>query len=173
MKSDILTHIYSVSMRARSIRLLLVAGTIILLDQFSKMIILQQVPLFHIIPVIPGFFNITHIHNPGGAFGFMAGQGPEVRTFLFQAMSILAAIFIVIFYYRTPAEYPYLSFGLLLILGGAIGNMIDRFRFGEVVDFLDFYVKSYHWPAFNVADSGITVGMVILVLHLLFNKMPD
>ncbi len=173
MNADILTQVFGASARIKTIRLLMVVGAIILLDQFSKMIILQQVPLFHMIPVIPGFFNITHIHNPGGAFGFMAGQGPEVRTFLFQAMSILAAVFIAVFYYRTPSEYRWLSFGLLLILGGAIGNMIDRFRFGEVVDFLDFYIKGYHWPAFNVADSGITVGMVILVLHLLFNKMPD
>jgi len=158
---------------AKVVKLLMVSGSVIVLDQISKMIILRLLPLYETIPVIPGFFNITHIHNPGGAFGFMAGQGPEVRSLLFLAMSSLAAVTIVYFYLRTPAAYSWLSTALLLIFGGAIGNMIDRFRFGEVVDFLDFYAGGYHWPAFNVADSGITVGMTILVVHLLFNKMPE
>jgi signal peptidase II len=158
---------------AKVVKLMMVSGTIILADQISKMIILRSIPLYETIPVIPGFFNMTHIHNPGGAFGFMAGQGPEVRSLLFLAMSSLAAVVIVFFYLRTPAAYSWLSTALLLIFGGAIGNMIDRFRFGEVVDFLDFYAGGYHWPAFNVADSGITVGMAILVYHLLFDKMPE
>jgi signal peptidase II len=158
---------------AKIIKLLMVSGILIVLDQISKMVILRSMPLYETIPVIPGFFSITHIHNPGGAFGFMAGQGPEVRSLLFLAMSTLAAVVIVFFYLRTPAAYSWLSTALLLIFGGAVGNMIDRFRFGEVVDFLDFYAGGYHWPAFNVADSGITVGMAILVFHLLFDKMPE
>ena len=165
---------YSRSMAiAKVVKLLMVSGSVIVLDQISKMIILRSMPLYETIPVIPGFFNITHIHNPGGAFGFMAGQGPEVRSLLFLAMSSLAAVVIVFFYLRTPAAFSWLSTALLLIFGGAIGNMIDRFRFREVVDFLDFYAGGYHWPAFNMADSGITVGMAILVYHLLFDKMPE
>jgi signal peptidase II len=165
---------YSRSMAiGKVIKLLMVSGTLIVLDQLSKMAILRSMPLYETIPVIPGFFNITHIHNPGGAFGFMASQGPEVRSFLFLAMSTLAAVVILFFYLRTPAAYSWLSTALLMIFGGAIGNMIDRYRFGEVVDFLDFYVGSYHWPAFNVADSAISVGMAILVAHLLFNKLPE
>jgi signal peptidase II len=158
---------------AKIAKLLMASGSLIVLDQISKMVILRWIPMFEIVPVIPGFFNITHIHNPGGAFGFMAGQGPEIRSFLFLTMSSLAAVIIFYFYLRTPAGYPWLSTALLLIFGGAVGNMIDRFRFGEVVDFLDFYAGGYHWPAFNVADSGITVGMAILVYHLLFDKMPE
>jgi signal peptidase II len=158
---------------AKIIKLLMVSGCVIVLDQISKMIILRWMPMFEIIPVIPGFFNITHIHNPGGAFGFMADQGPHIRSFIFLAMSSLAAIVVLYFYFSTPIHYTWLSIALLLIFGGAVGNMIDRFRFGEVVDFLDFYVGGYHWPAFNVADSGITVGMTILVYHLLFDKMPE
>lgn len=165
---------YSRSMAiAKVAKLLIVSGSIIVLDQISKMIILRSMPLYESIPVIPGFFSITHIHNPGGAFGFLAGQGPEVRSLLFLALSSLAAVAVVLFYVRTPASYSWLSTALLLIFGGAIGNMIDRVRFGEVVDFLDFYAGSYHWPVFNVADSGITVGMAILVYHLLFDKMPE
>ena len=158
---------------AKLVKLLMVSGSIIVLDQISKMIVLRSMPLYETIPIIPGFFNLTHIHNPGGAFGFMASQGPEVRSFLFLAMSSLAAVAIVFFYVRTPAAYSWLSTALLLIFGGAIGNMIDRVRFGEVVDFLDFYAHGYHWPAFNVADSGITVGMAILVYHLLLDKIPE
>jgi len=158
---------------AKLAKLLMVSGSLIVLDQISKAIILRSMPMFEIFPVIPGFFNITHIHNPGGAFGFMASQSLEVRSFLFLTMSFLAAMIIVYFYLRTPAGYSWLSTAFLLIFGGAIGNMIDRFRFREVVDFLDFYAGSYHWPAFNVADSGITVGMAILVYHLLFDKMPE
>jgi len=165
---------YSRSMAiAKMTKLLTVSGALIVLDQISKLIILRWVPMFEIFPVIPGFFNITHIRNPGGAFGFMAAQGQEVRILLFMAMSSLAAGVIVFFYLRTPAAYSWLSMALLLVFGGAVGNMIDRFRFGEVVDFLDFYAGGYHFPAFNVADSGITVGMAILVYHLLFDKMPE
>ncbi len=165
---------YSRSMAiGKVVKLLMVSGTLIVLDQLSKMAILRTMPLYETIPVIPGFFNITHIHNPGGAFGFMASQGPEVRSFLFLAMSTLAAVVILFFYLRTPAAYSWLSTALLMIFGGAIGNMIDRYRFGEVVDFLDFYAGGYHWPAFNVADSAISVGMAILVAHLLFNNLPE
>ena len=165
---------YSRSMvYSKVVKLLMVSGSLIVLDQISKLIILRFMPMFEIFPVIPGFFNITHIHNPGGAFGFMAGQGPGVRSLLFLAMSSLAAVVIVFFYFRTPAVYSWLSTALLLIFGGAIGNMIDRFRFREVVDFLDFYAGGYHWPAFNVADSGITVGMAVLVVYLIFNKIPE
>jgi len=173
MKFNILPGFSRSIATAKVIKLLMVSGIVIVLDQISKMIILRSMLLYETIPVIPGFFNITHIHNPGGAFGFMASQGPEVRGILFLAMSSLAAVVLVFFYLRTPAAYSWLSTALLMIFGGAIGNMIDRFRLGEVVDFLDFYAGGYHWPAFNVADSGITVGMSILVYHLLFDKMPE
>ena len=92
---------------AKVIKLLMVSGIVIVLDQISKMIILRSMPLYETIPVIPGFFNITHIHNPGGAFGFMASQGPEVRGILFLAMSSLAAVVLVFFYLRTPAAYSW------------------------------------------------------------------
>lgn len=173
MKLNILPGFSRPLAYAKAVRLLMISGSLILLDQVTKMIILRSVPMFEILPVIPGFFNITHIHNPGGAFGFMANQSLEVRSLLFLVMSSLAALIILYFYLRTPASYSWLNTALLLIFGGAVGNMIDRIRFREVVDFLDFYVGSAHWPAFNVADSGITIGMTILVIHLLFDKMPE
>lgn len=154
-------------------KLLMVSGLVVLLDQISKFVIVSHLPMYQSITVIPGLFNITHIHNPGGAFGFMASQSETVRTILFIVVSILAVGFIFYFYANTPSSHPWLANGLALIFGGAIGNLIDRARLGKVIDFLDFYIRQWHWPAFNVADSAITVGMGIFIFHLLFNKMPD
>ena len=161
------------SKKDKYIRLAVIAGLVIVLDQITKLIILSTMPLHQSIPVIPGLFSITHIHNPGGAFGFFADQHPLIRKTVFLFLSSGAAVFVLWFYHQTPRTFPWLAFGLCLIFGGAIGNLIDRFRFGKVVDFLDFYIGNYHWPAFNVADSAISVGVGIFVIHLLFNKMPD
>jgi signal peptidase II len=160
--------------KAKYLRLAVVAAVVVLLDQLTKAIILAQVPLYETIPVIPGFFNITHIQNPGGAFGFFAGGAVWLRKLIFLALSSVAAVFVLYLYHQTPLRHRWLSFGLALIFGGAIGNLIDRIRFDvKVVDFLDFYIGRYHWPSFNVADSAITVGVTIFAIHILFNKMPE
>jgi signal peptidase II len=150
-----------------------ISGTVILLDQITKAAVAKWMPVHGSIPVISGFFDITHIYNPGGAFGFLAGQGDNVRKFFFLFVSSLAVLLILYFYHKTPRSHRWLSFGLALILGGAIGNLMDRFRFGKVLDYLDFYIGELHWPAFNLADSAITVGIFILAWHLLFDKMPN
>ena len=152
---------------------ILVSGLVIVLDQITKAVILATLPLMDAIPVIAGFFSIVHVRNPGGAFGFMAGQGPMVRSILFLVISGLAAGVIIWLYRRTPASFRLLRIALSLIFGGAIGNIIDRIRFGEVVDFLDVYIGDLHWPAFNIADSAITIGMTIMIYHVLFKKMPE
>ena len=154
-------------------RLAIVAGLVLLLDQLSKSVIIQYVPLYHQIQVIPGIFNITHILNPGGAFGFLANSSYLLRYALFIGATILAIGLIIYFYRSVPPTHPWLATALALICGEAIGNLIDRLRWGKVVDFLDFYLQQWHWPAFNVADSAISVGMVIFVYHLVFNKMPQ
>lgn len=153
-------------------KLAVISGLIVIVDQITKILILKNLPIYHSITIIPGFFNITHIHNPGGAFGFMAHQDSSLRNLLFLLLSSLAICFIIYFYKNTSRTHPLLASGFALILGGAIGNLIDRIRFGKVVDFLDFYVRTYHWPAFNVADSAITVGVTIFIFHLLFKKIP-
>lgn len=153
-------------------KLAVISGLVAILDQITKVIILKNISLHHSVTVIPQFFNITHIHNPGGAFGFMASQNSSVRNLLFLFLSSLAVCFIFYFYKNTPRTHPLLATGIALIFGGAIGNLIDRIRFGKVVDFLDFYIGTYHWPAFNVADSAITVGIIIFIFHILFKKMP-
>lgn len=155
------------------LRLFLVSGSVVLADQVTKWMIKASLSLYQQIVVIKHFFNITYILNPGGAFGFFANQSPEIRKFIFLFLSSVVALFILWFYRQCAREYLFLSVGLALIFGGAVGNLIDRFRFGKVIDFLDFYVGSYHWPAFNIADSAISIGMGILIYHIVFNKIPD
>jgi signal peptidase II len=154
-------------------KLLVIGGIIVLLDQFTKELILRYLPFNRTIPVIKGFFNITHIHNPGGAFGLMSNLSPTMRTIIFLFISSLAVGIIFYFYKKTPAKYSLLAVAFSLIFGGAIGNLIDRVRFGVVIDFLDFYMGKLHWPAFNIADSAITIGIGIFLYHLLFKKMPE
>ena len=155
------------------IRLGLVSGCVIFVDQITKYIIKINLSLYDNIIVIEKFFNITHILNPGGAFGLLASQSPEIRKFIFLFMSSIVALFVLWFYKKCASNFVFLSYGLALIFGGAVGNLIDRFKYGKVVDFLDFYIGSLHWPAFNVADSAISIGMGILIYHILFNKIPD
>ena len=150
-----------------------IAGSVVVLDQITKLLILKTLPLFHSVAVIPGFFNLTHIRNPGGAFGFMATGSQTIRNLLFIGVSVLAMGLIVTFYRSTPKTHPFLASSLAMIFGGAVGNLIDRLRFGEVVDFLDLYAGAYHWPAFNVADSAITVGITIFIAHVVLGKMPQ
>ncbi|MCM2283921.1 MAG: signal peptidase II [Desulfobacula sp.] len=155
------------------IRLVLVSGSVIIVDQVTKHILKINLALHDHIVVLNNFFNITHVLNPGGAFGFFAGKSPEIRKFIFLFLSSLVALFVLWFYRKCAETHIFLSYGLALIFGGAIGNLIDRFLYGKVVDFLDFYIGSAHWPAFNIADSAISVGMGILIGHILFNKIPD
>lgn len=154
-------------------KLALIAGFVIILDQLTKLIIIKTLPLYDEVVAIPGVFNIVHILNPGGAFGFLAGVDSNLRHLFFIVVSVLALGLVFYFYKTTPVTHRFLSAAFALIFGGAVGNLIDRFRFGQVVDFLDFYVNTWHWPAFNVADSAITVGITIFIFHLLFGKMPD
>jgi len=158
---------------SKYMRLAGVAGLIVIVDQIAKALILKSMPLYHSVPVIPGFFNITHIQNPGGAFGFLANQSSSLRTIVFLLISSLAVGLIFWFYKNTPKTHPWLANAFAMIFGGAIGNLIDRIRFRKVVDFLDIYLGDLHWPAFNIADSAISIGIAIFIFHLLFKKLPE
>jgi signal peptidase II len=155
------------------IRLILASGIVVLVDQTTKKIIMASLALHESIVVIDNFFNITHVLNPGGAFGFFATQSDMVRKLVFLVLSSGVALFILWFYSRVARTHVFLSWGLALIFGGAVGNLIDRFWYGHVVDFLDFYIGTAHWPAFNVADSAISIGMAVLIYHVVFKKMPE
>ena len=161
-------------MKSKAImRLILVSGGVVLADQITKFLITRYLALYDHIVVIEGFFNINHVLNPGGAFGLLATQSPGIRKFVFLFLSSLVALFVVWMYRKVADSHIFLSYGLASIFGGAVGNLIDRFRFGKVVDFLDFYLGTAHWPAFNIADSAISIGMAILIYHVVFNKIPE
>lgn len=154
---------------------ILVAGStlIALIDQVVKLIVRKNLVLHQAIEVIPGFFNVVHIRNTGGAFGLLAGDASAVlRIVLFVGISFIAMGIIAYLYSKVKPDQQGVFAALIMILGGAIGNLIDRIRFGEVVDFLDFYIGTLHWPAFNVADSFITVGITFFCYYLLIKKVP-
>jgi len=153
--------------------LAVISVLIVVVDQVTKMLVVSKISVYTSVAVIPGVFNLTHIYNPGGAFGFLAGETSNLRHIFFLTASVIAMGMIVYLYAKVPTGYRFLSSGLALILGGAVGNVIDRIRLREVIDFLDFHFKGNHWPAFNVADSAITLGILIFIYHLLFNKMPE
>ena len=153
--------------------LLLIVATVVIADQVTKALVVDNLPLYHNLTVIPGLFDIIHIRNPGGAFGLLAGSSPDVRKLVFLFISLMALVLVFWFYIKTPSTHRFLATGFAMIFGGAVGNLIDRIRFGKVVDFLDVYVGRYHWPAFNVADSAISVGIAIFLLHLVLKKMPE
>lgn len=147
--------------RARWWPWLLLAAAVFVADQWTKQWILDHYQHGDA-TVVTSFFNIVRAHNPGAAFSFLAGASGWQRWF-FTAIGVGAAVFIV-WLLRAHAGQRLFSFALTLILGGAIGNVVDRLQHGYVVDFLDFHWAGWHFPAFNIADSGITVGAVLLIL---------
>jgi len=147
-----------------------IAGAIIAADQVTKLAVQQMLLLGHIIPVIPSVFNLTYVLNPGAAFGFLSDVPAAIRNPLFTTISLCAVLFIVYYRARHGGMGIVHSSGLACILGGAVGNFIDRLRLGMVVDFLDFYYGTYHWPAFNVADSAITVGVALMLIDMVFDR---
>lgn len=160
-------------LKNKYVYLMLVTAVVVVADQVSKAVILEYLPLYHSRTIIPGLFDITHIQNPGGAFGFLADSGPAVRKLVFFFVTLMALGLVFWFYNNTPPTHRFLATGFAMIFAGALGNLIDRIRFGKVVDFLDVYIGRYHWPAFNVADSAISVGIGIFLLHLVLKKMPE
>lgn len=149
-----------------------IAAVIVFFDQFTKQLVMESLPVWRSIPVIDGFFNLVHVQNRGAAFGFLNRSDIEWQFWLFAAFT-LVALGLVLYMVRSlkPARLLALSaFGA--ILGGALGNFIDRVRFRHVVDFLDFYVGEMHWPAFNVADIAICYGVAIFALITFFSG-PD
>lgn len=147
-------------MRAR----LALAALVVVLDQASKLAVLRLIEPYQTIPVIPGF-NLTLAFNRGASFSFLADAGGWQR-WLFSAISVAASVVIVVLLRRTAPDDRLNASGLSLVLGGAVGNLIDRLWLGHVVDFFDVYYGTAHWPAFNVADSAITVGAALLILGM-------
>jgi signal peptidase II len=160
------------AVRKKNILFLAVAGAVILLDQLTKAWIIATMRLHEAFPVIDGFFSIVHVRNPGAAFGFLAGASPVFRSVFFLVVTLAAILLILHYLWASRREDLPAVLSLALVLAGAIGNLIDRVRFGAVVDFLDVYVGARHWPAFNIADAAITTGASILVI-ILFTRRKE
>jgi signal peptidase II len=151
---------------------LTVAAIVLLLDQATKWYIRRTIGLYESVAVIDSLFHITYVRNSGGAFGLFAGGNPMLRVPFFLAVSSAAVTLLLFFVRQVEAGHRWLLFALGAILGGALGNLTDRMMSGEVTDFLDFHWHGYYWPAFNVADSCITTGMVILLFYSLLVRDP-
>jgi signal peptidase II len=146
---------------------LALALAVVGLDQASKSLIQHRMEMYQSIPVIDGFFHITYVRNTGGAFGFLHEANAAIRLPFFISVSILAVGALLYFVRQVEARQYLLLAALGAILGGALGNLTDRMRMGTVVDFLDVHYRGWYWPTFNVADSFISTGVVVLLLHSL------
>ena len=150
---------------------LVIAAAIIVLDAWTKALVSARIDLHEAIPLIPNFLQLVHVRNTGAAFGIGANSDSQIVPLLLNAGAIGVFCVVVIYAFRAAITDVVLQTGLHLILGGAIGNLIDRFRLGYVVDFVDVYVKSHHWPAFNVADAAICIGITLLFFDM--RKKPE
>jgi signal peptidase II len=146
----------------------LIIALVVALDQLTKLLVVKSFRLHEVVPVVPGLFNLTHVRNPGAAFGILAGASGYWRIAFFIAVSCIALGVLAVLVRKTAERLPLAAYAL--VGGGAVGNLIDRVRFGEVVDFIEWYYRSYHWPTFNIADSAITVGVGLLAIDMLFPR---
>ncbi len=145
----------------------LAAAVLTVADQYSKVWIVRHFMLFESRTVSESFFNIVHVRNTGVAFGLLSNLNPAWVNPLLIVTTVLAVAAVLGYIHYLPGRGP-APCGLGLILGGAIGNLIDRARLGYVVDFLDLHWRHHHWPAFNIADIGISVGLILLIVDMLF-----
>ncbi len=144
------------------------SALIIILDQISKLLALHFITFNQPIIITP-FFNLVLAHNPGAAFSFLAQQGGW-QGWLFGIIAILVSIFLIRWLYKLPGKQTWLAVAIALIIGGALGNLGDRIIHGYVIDFLDFHIGNWHWPAFNLADSAISIGAMMLVIDMFWRK---
>jgi len=147
-----------------------IIGIVVFLDQLTKFLILSYFPIHAAKEIIPGLFNLVHARNTGAAFSILAEANSSGRQAFFIAVTLFVLGFLLFGYRKLRRDDTWTRVSYSLISGGAVGNLIDRLRFGEVVDFLDFYLGTHHWPAFNVADSAITTGALMLLLSLIRGK---
>lgn len=134
---------------------------VLVLDQITKLAVAANMQLYQSIQVLP-FFNLTYVHNTGAAFSFLSEAGGWQRWF-FAVLAFVISVVIAVWLARLKRHETLLAVSLALVLGGAVGNLIDRLAYGYVIDFLDVYYRDWHWPAFNIADSAITIGVALML----------
>jgi signal peptidase II len=150
-----------------------IMAALVALDQFTKWLVVRSLELHDYRPLVEGCLSLSHVRNYGAAFGILADANLPYQAALFSGLSLAALIAIAVYAFRLPAEARLPQLALSLILGGAIGNLIDRLRLGYVVDFVHVYWKNHQWPDFNVADSAITVGVSLLILDILRSPQAE
>lgn len=155
--------------QANALTWLFLSAVVIVADQITKLLVLERFMLHESLPLLPGFLDLTLAFNEGAAFSFLSDAGGWQRWF-FTVLAVVVSTVLLVWLKRTPRNDWKTALPLSLVLGGAIGNVIDRIRFGHVVDFIDVYYKDWHFPAFNVADSAISVGAVLLILFGLLSS---
>jgi len=153
------------------VKYLAVSLLILVADSATKWLVSTRIGLNDAVPLVPDLFQLVHVRNTGAAFGIGANTESHFVPMLLNGGAIVVFVVVVVYALRTAVTDRMLQVALHLILGGAIGNLVDRFRFGYVVDFLDFYVRDHHWPAFNIADSAICIGIGLLFLDM--KKHPE
>jgi signal peptidase II len=141
-------------------------------DRLTKLWITGALDHGEAIHVVPGFFSIVHVRNPGAAFGLLAGAGSPWREIALVSVSTAAVLGFAWMLHRMPRHAVAERAATAAVIGGALGNLYDRVKYGEVVDFVDVYVGAWHWPAFNVADSAITIGIAVLILKAFRSEEP-
>src|SRR3989338_243048 len=155
-------------MNLKKLNWLFISAFVLVLDQWTKVLALEHLDWHIAHPILP-FLNFTLAYNTGAAFNFL-GDASGWQRWLFIGIACLVAVIALIWLLRSRKNERALPFALALIIGGAVGNVLDRIRLGYVVDFVDVYVKTWHWPTFNVADSSICIGVLILLLLMLFKS---
>lgn len=151
----------------RHMPLLATAAAVVVLDQLTKALVVRTLALHEYVPVVDGLLSISHVRNRGAAFGIFSDWNLPYQPALLAALSLGALAAIAFYFFRLPSSARLPRVALALVLGGAVGNLLDRVRLGYVVDFVHVYWREHQWPDFNVADSAITVGVALLVLDIL------
>jgi signal peptidase II len=140
------------------------------IDQLTKALVARSIPFQSSKSIIPGFFNLTHIRNRGAIFGFFSHSESRILFVFLTLVSLVALGLVIYYFFKTPSSQRFMKLSLSVILAGALGNLIDRIIRGYVIDFLDFHIKNWHWPSFNVADACITAGAFLLIFILVFKR---
>jgi signal peptidase II len=153
-------------------RYLSVSALVVLADQVTKTLVDRWMGLHESRDIVSGLLRLTYVRNRGAAFGVFSDAELPYQAWLFAAVSLLALFAIAVYAWRLPTSNRVPRLALALIIGGALGNLIDRVRLGYVIDFVDVFWRTHHWPAFNVADSSITIGVSLLVLDMLRAPRP-
>jgi signal peptidase II len=150
-----------------------IAGLIVALDQVTKALVDDLMTLNESRPIVEGAVRLTYVQNRGAAFGILSEAGLPYQSVMFSVVSLLALVAIALYAWRMPVQSRVPQTALALVMGGAIGNLLDRARLGYVIDYVDVYWGPHHWPAFNVADSAISIGVALLVLDILRNPQTE